>query len=173
MAIWSRFFGSAGSQAVGIALGTAAVPSLLPAAQYLVNESYHKYPDVPLLAAQLAEGVASGELAYDWARDQAQYTGINKTRFDALVQVADVGPGISEAYRLWRRGEITEAQFRRACKRVALEDEWIQPLVDAKGEHLSPAQIALSIVRSLLEDPGFLPVDLDTSGGKVPAYPVS
>jgi hypothetical protein len=45
--------------------------------------------------------------------------------------------------------------------------------VKTKIDRLTPAQIALAIVRSLMADPNFLPVDLPVSGGKVPAYPQS
>lgn len=170
MALWSRFFGSAGSQAVGIGLGTTAVPALLPAAQYLVNQAWHKYPDAPLLAAQVAIGVAQGQIDPEWGKNEARINGLNETRWDALVRAADTGPGVAQAFELWRRDEIDEAGFRRAAKRAAIEDEWIDALVKTKPNLLTPAQIALGIVRSIIPDPGFLPVTLNTAGGNVPGY---
>lgn len=142
MALWSRFFGTAGSQAAGVAIGSTAVPALLPAAQYLVNEAWHKYPDRVLREIQLAQGVASGQIDRAWATDEAQTNGINKGRFDRLVAVFDAGPGMASAFEMWRRGLINETQFRRALKRESLEQEWIDALVGLRNVLLTPDVLA-------------------------------
>ncbi len=171
--LWSRFFGSAGSQAVGVGLGTTAVPALIPAAQYLINQAWDLYPDHPLIAAQLAVGVATGELTEANAVKEARLTGINEDRFKMLVKVADTGPGVARAFDLWRRDELTDARFKAALKKEGMEDGWANDVVKLKWERLTPAQIALGIVRSILDDKGLLVTDLDTGPGKVPRYPVS
>lgn len=142
MALWTRFFGTAGSQAVGVAIGSSAVPALLPAGQLLANEAWHRYPDRPLQAIQLAMGVASGQVAREWATDEARNTGISGERFDRLVAVFDAGPGMSSAFEMWRRGLIDEPAFRRALKRDALEPEWIDALVGLRNVLLTPAELA-------------------------------
>jgi len=58
MAFFGRFFGRAGSEAAGIALGATAVPALLPAAQYIVNEAWSLHPDRPPDVYVIAAGVA-------------------------------------------------------------------------------------------------------------------
>lgn len=169
----TRFFGRTASEGAAFALGTAASPALGPAVQALANEAWQHYPDRPLAAATLAEGVASGQVDRAWAETEAGNTGVNGDRFGRLVRIFDTGPGVAEAFSLWRRGSIDEAGFRRALKREGLEQEWVDALTDEKNVLLSPEQVALGIVRSLLDDPGFLPVDLATGGGTVPSYPVS
>ncbi len=171
--LWSRFFGSAGSQAVGVGLGTTAVPALIPAAQYLINQAWDLYPDHPLIAAQLAVGVATGELTEANAVKEARLTGINEDRFKMLVKVADTGPGVARAFDLWRREDIDDTRFKAALKKEGMEDGWANDVVKLKWERLTPAQIALGIVRSILDDKGLLVTDLDTGPGKVPRYPVS
>ena len=154
-------------------MGAAAVPALVPYSQDLINAAWQSHSSHPLQATSLALGVAQGQINYDWAVNEAGNTGINKDRFDKLVDAANTGPGIAEAFNLWRRGELNEAGFRKALGRQGLEQEWIDALVKTKIDRLTPAQIALAIVRSLMADPGFLPVSLNTSGGNVPAYGVS
>ncbi len=154
-------------------MGAAAVPALVPFSQDLINEAWSLHQSKPLLATLLAGGVSQGQVDRTWATNEAALNGISKDRFDRLVAIADTGPGVAEAFNLWRRDVIDEAGFRRAAKRAALEDEWIDALVKTKVERLTPAQIALGIVRSILDDAGLLVEKLDTGPGKVPRYPVS
>jgi hypothetical protein len=154
-------------------MGAAAVPALVPFSQDLINTAWETHPSHPLLVSTLALGVAQGQVDAGWAKGEARKTGYDGDNFDALVSIANTGPGIAEAFNLWRRGEIDEAGFRRAVKRQGLEPEWADALVKTKIDRLTPAQIALAIVRSLMADPNFLPVDLPVTGGKVPAYPQS
>lgn len=172
MALWSRFFGSAGSQAVGVAIGTAAVPALIPYSQDLINEAWQLHSSHPLIAEVLAEGVAQGQVPYAWAQEEATNTGIKKERFDALVNIASAGPGVSEAFNLWRRGVIDETGFRRAVKRQGLEQEWIDDLVKVFTDLLDPAQIAAAIHRGLIPDPGLLKGEQPSGPRNVEQYPV-
>lgn len=142
MAFWDRFFGTAGSTAAGVAMGATAVPALRPAVQYLENEAWALHPDIPPQAYVLAEGVAQGQVDRGQAQTWANEQGLSDTAFAALVEIANVGPGASYAFQLWRRGIIGEAGFRRALLRMGLEVEWIDDLVGLKNELLSPAELA-------------------------------
>ena len=172
MAFWSRFFGGAGSTAAGIAIGATAVPALAPAAQEIVNEAWSLHPNKPPDAFTLAEGVAQGQVDEATAREWAHATGYSDTAFTALIDIANVGPGLAQAYRMWRRGQIGEDGFRRAVKRSGLEGEWIDDLAQLKEEVLDPADLARGIHRGLVPDPGLLKGELPTGVGNVPAYPV-
>lgn len=151
MALWSRFFGSAGSQAAGVAIGSTAVPALLPAAQFLVNEAWNTYPDRVLREVQLAQGVASGQIDRDWATQEARLNGLNGDRFGRLVNVFDAGPGMASAFEMWRRELITEEQFRRALKRDAIEPEWIDALVGLRHVLISAPELAAMRQRGYID----------------------
>lgn len=142
MALLSKFFGRTASEGAAFALGTAVGPALSPAVRELVNESWNVYPTRPLGVSDLANGVASGQIPRDWATDEARNSGFDGARFDHLVAVFDTGPGVAQAYGLWRRGLINEAAFRRALKRESLEPEWIEALAGARNVLLSPDTLA-------------------------------
>lgn len=148
-----RFFGNAASNSAGFAIGAAVHPTLSPITQELANETWERYPNVPLDPLVLADGVATGEIPYAWAEAEARRTGTNKDRFARLVEVADQGPGVASAFELWRRGIIAEAGFRRALKRGGLEDEWIDDLVKIKQRLLSPEILANARQQGFVDEP--------------------
>ena len=152
MAFFGRFFGRAGSEAAGIALGATAVPALLPAAQYIVNEAWKLHPDRPPDVYVIATGVAQGQVDPDSALEWAHEQGISDGAFGALVDAANTGPALGQAYSAWRRGELTDAQMRTAIKRQGIEDAWVPALLALKQEPLDPAQIATAVHRNIMRD---------------------
>ncbi len=172
MAFWDRFFGSAGSTAAGIAIGATAVPALTPAVKYLENDAWAAFPVVPPDAVILAQGVAQGQVDPQSARDWAAQTGYGQPQFDALVSIANVGPGSAYAFDFWRRGIIGEAAFRRAVKRLGWEQEWIDDAVKVKDLLLTPAELAVMVQRGIVPNDNLLPVGPPTATGKVPPMPM-
>ncbi len=171
--IFGKFFGNTVSEAAGFAAGVAVSPILHPAVRDLENEANSKHPSKVLDAGTAAAIVAEDVEQRDWGASEAEQTGINGDRFAALLGEALNAPGLGELYAAWRRDLIDDATFEHGLRKAKLEPRWDEPLKALKAQRLAPAQIALGIVRSLLADPGFMPVTLDTSGGKVPAYGVS
>jgi hypothetical protein len=146
-----RFFGRTASEGAAFALGTAVGPALGPAVRDLVNQSWSTHPSMPLGVGDLAHGVASGQIPRDWATDEAENTGFNRERFDHLVHAFDAGPGVAQAFALWRRSIIDETAFRRALKREDLEPEWIDALVSARYVLLAPADLAAMRQRGYID----------------------
>jgi hypothetical protein len=151
--IFSRFLGRTASEGAAFSLGHATGPVLVPAVELLRQEAWRRTDVAALDPMSLAQGVAEGQIERTWAQEEAQRSGINFERFDRLVQVFDSGPGVGQAYRLWRRGVLTEAGFRRALKRAALEDEWIDALVAARDELLTPDQLANARQQGFVSEP--------------------
>src|ERR1700693_6464306 len=110
---------------LGYALGTAAGPALRPCVQDLANEAWTLNPAMRPDPLTLAAGVAQGQVDETQAREWAKEHGFDTPEFSALIDIANVGPGLAQAFNLWRRAEIDEAGFRRAIKRLGLEQEWI------------------------------------------------
>jgi hypothetical protein len=141
-ATFGRFFGGLVSNSAGFALGVAAGGTLRPGVRDLENLAWRTHASMPLDAASLAAGVAQGQINREWALDEALNTGVNNERMAALIHAFDTGPGVAQAFNLWRRGLIDEAGFRRALKRQALEPEWIDGLVSARNVLISPTDLA-------------------------------
>jgi SOS response regulatory protein OraA/RecX len=169
---FGRFFGSAASTGAGFAIGVATAPTLDPILQEISNAAWSLHPDKPIDVITLANGVAQGQIPHDWAVDEARRTGFNGERFASIVTAATVGPGVAQAFRLWRRAEISEAGFRRALVRAGIEQEWIDALVKTKDELLDPGQLAAAIHRGLIPDPGLLKGEQPTGPRNVESYPV-
>lgn len=140
--ILTRMFGTALSGMAGFAGGTALGPVLSPIVQLIRNDVNAQYPYVPPGPGTLAEGVAQGQVDPTQAAAWAAMHGIGDKAFAALVDIANVGPGSAYAFDLWRRGVIDEAAFRRAVKRLGLEQEWIDDLVELHDVLLTPAELA-------------------------------
>jgi hypothetical protein len=168
VSVFTKFFGRAASEGAGFALGVVAAPALEPAVQTLVNDAWHAHPDMPIDAMTLAAGVVSGEIPRAWAEDEAARTGYNSDRFGRLVEVIDTGPGIGQAFRLWRRGKINDDGFKRALRRANLEPEWIDALAETKVEPLTPEIVANAVQQGFLPNDGLLP---DAGDGSLPMTP--
>lgn len=156
-------------------VGRAAGGVLEPQLQGLKNSSWALITgegiSVPPSPGTLAAGVAQGQIDPKTAALWATYSGVNQETFDALVNIANVGPGSSYAFELWRRGHIDEDGFRRAVKRLGLEQEWIDDLVKIKQTLLTAEQLAVMIQRTVVANPGILPNQPDTAGSNVPPMP--
>jgi hypothetical protein len=168
----AKFTGGTIGGAASYAAGGATSRVLTPGLQSLENAAWERNAVVPPDAYVLAEGVAQGQVDEAAARKWASEQGIGKDQMTALISIANVGPGLSAAMELWRRGVIDERAFRRALKRMGLEAEWVDDLVQTKGRLLDVADLARAIHRGLIPDPGLLQGDLPRAEGNVPAYPV-
>ena len=113
----------------------------------------------PPSAATLASGVAQGQVnkqtAYNWAKEQ----GYDTAQMDALVAIANVGPGAAYAFELWRRNLIDQAGFDRALRRLGLESEWINDLHGLHDRLLSSEELAMA------QQQGFVSLDRANSEG--------
>jgi hypothetical protein len=174
-AFFGKFFGNTISEAAGYGIGSALEKPLEPPLQELTNETWRAAvaagATVPLEADAAAEIVAEDVELQAWGADQAAQTGIGGAQFAALVQAVLNAPGVSELLTLWRRGEITDNDFEHGLRKTRLESRWDTGLKALKAAKLSPQQLALGIVRSVVKDPGLLAVTLDTSDSNVAQYP--
>ena len=157
------------------AIGRAAGDALTPFIYDLINEANAgavaagESRPLPVL---LAAGVAAEDVAaYDAMEHEASFTGFDSTRFRNLYGVALSAPGMGELLQALRRGTITETDFTHGLRKARYETRWDSALEDLRHVRLTPQQIALGIVRSVVRDPGLLATTLDLSGGIVPAYP--
>lgn len=168
-----RFFGRTVSEGAAFAAGVAVAPALEPVVQDVKNEAWSNHSSKPLDPDAAAAIVAEDVAQQPWGESEALLTGISKARFDRLLGEALNAPGIGMLFEARRRNVITAAQFAHGLRKAKLENLWDAPLTSLLSARLSPQAVALGIVRSVITDPGLMVRDLDTSGGVVPAYPVS
>jgi hypothetical protein len=94
------------------------------------------------------------------ARAWAAQTGIGSSQFDALIEIANTGPGVGPLYEAWRRRELTDAQFRTGLKRMALEDQWVPALMALRDHLLTPDVVANAVQQGFLPGGGVLAGDV-------------
>ena len=173
MSLWQRFFGSAGSTAVGVAFGATAVPALTPAVQYLENAAWTLHPDKPPDVYVLAEGVAQGQVDPASAQAWANQQGISDGAFVALVDAANTGPALGYAFSAWRRGKLSDGEMRTAIKRQGIEDVWVPSLLALKQNPLDPSTIANAVHRGIMRDPTLIVREPPTTAGRIEQVPPS
>jgi hypothetical protein len=170
-ALSGKFFGNTVGIASGVAAGNASSRTLDPILQDLTNEAWSLHATVPPDVYALAQGVAQGQVdpkqAAKWAKEQ----GFDQPQFDALVNIANIGPALGYAYEAWRRGFLTDNEFQTALNRQGIEPQWFRALKQLKDQPISPEVAALAAVRGLIPDEGTLLVSPPTEPGKVPSYP--
>jgi hypothetical protein len=167
--VFGKFLGNSLSGTISYAAGVATGPVLGPVVQALRNEINSKYAYVYPDPGTLAEGVAQGQVDPKDAREWASFHGIGDDAFTALVNIANVGPGAGYAFDLWRRDVIQEPAFRRALKRLGVEKEWIDDLVQIKTQLLTVAEVANAVQQGHVPNDGVLP-EIDPSTNLPPGY---
>jgi hypothetical protein len=170
MAIWNRFFGSAVSTTAGVAVGGAIQPTLDPITRELANLTWALYKTMPIDPYYLAQGVAQGQIAHGTAETIATHSGISEDNFQHMIDIANVGPGASYAFEMWRRLDtFSDADFAKALTRMGLEAEWIPELKKIKNVLLSPATIANAVQQGHMPNDGILP-EIDPTIGFPAGY---
>ena len=162
-----------GGLAIGTGLGGAISDTVTPRLQNFKNSQWAAHTDKPLDAATAAEVAAEDVDAYDRMATEATFAGLNGDRFKDLWGATLNAPGEGTMIQLLRRSEEEPIDFGHGLRKARLETQWDKALANLANARLSPAELALGIVRSVVEDPGLQVGANDTAGGVVPAYPVS
>lgn len=165
-----KFFGRTVSESAAFAAGAAVGPALAPEVELLRTQAWARSPFRPIDAETVAGIVAEDVEREPWGEDEAARSGVNADRFAALLGEALNAPGIGELFSLWRRDLIDDAGFEHGLRKAKLEPRWDTPLRALKTVRLTPQEVALGIVRSVIKDPGLLAAQLDTSDSNVPQY---
>lgn len=158
---------------LGVGIGTAAAAAIEPAVELPRQKAWSENKVRVLDPAVMARLVASGGVDLATANLDAGLEGFDTDKVAALVYLAQTVPGFAEAITALRRKTISADDFAHTLVKTAMDARYYPAIEDLQNVWLTPQQVALGIVRGLLTDPGLMPVDLDTSGGNVPAYTVA
>lgn len=159
--------------AVGYGLGIAIGNALAPAGTEIAQAAYLKAPVKAPEAFAMALGVAQGQVAEGQAREWAAQQGYDGVAWQAMVDAANVGPAVGEAFEAWRRGLLSDGQFRTALNRTGLEPEWFTALEGLKDRLLDPSALATAIHRGIVEGHGLIVTEPPSGPGVVPRVPPS
>ena len=158
----------------GVAVGTAAAAAVEPAVELPRQTAWAQNKVRVLDPAVMARLVATGGTDLGTAQTAGGVEGFNEDKVNALVYLAQTVPGFAEAMTIWRRQGARpnswDAKFSHAMVKGGLDQQYETDVENLFDVWLTPAQIALAIVRSVMTDPGVLVRDLDTSGSNVPQY---
>ena len=152
MAIFSKFFGRAASDAAGFAAGIAVGPALGPVVQEVVNRAWEAHPDKRIDAGTSAAIVAEDVELRDWGANEAAAHGFNGDRFDAMLGEALNAPGLGPLFELWRRDLISDGDFAHGLRKAKLEGRWDGPLEGLRDVLLSPSELANARQQGFVDD---------------------
>lgn len=167
--ILQRQTGEALAFGLGFALGRALEPAGVELAQEAWKIAPIRAPDAGMMAAGLAQGQVDKDQAAGWAREH----GYDGEAFAAMVEVATTGPAIGTAMQAWRRGELSDQQFRTVLRRAAIEERWFEPIMALKEERLDPGAIATAIHRGIMAGEGTIIREPPRTPGRIPQVPRS
>ena len=166
--------GSAPGIIVGVGVGAAASTALEAAVELPRQKVWADNPNKLLDPALVARLVAQGAVKLGEGRADALREGYTSEKFDQLVYLSQTVPAVAEALSLWLRGHIGDGLMGHVLVKAGMDTRYVQPILDAATDtRLNPAQIALSIVRSLLASQGLLVGENDVRGGVIAPTPVS
>jgi hypothetical protein len=161
----------------GIAVGQAASVALDPVFEPVKQDAWKKKATKILEAPQLAQLVAEALNSVSDVIDDVNRNGYDSDEFQSLVQLALKAPGPPDAERLYLRqkadpaGSITKAMLEHAYGKAGIEYQfWAALTAAAETALLTPAQLALGVVRGTVPDAGLMVVTLDTADSNVPKY---
>jgi hypothetical protein len=173
----SSIVGAVTGGVAGIAVGQAASVALDPVFEPVKQDAWKNKPTKILEPPELATLVAQALNAVSDVLDDVARNGYDADEFQSLVQLALKAPGVPEAEKLYLRrqadpaGSITLAQLHHAYGKAAIEGQYWAALEKAASTTLlTPAQLALGIVRGTVKDPGLMVKPLDTADSNVPKY---
>lgn len=147
-----RFFGNTVSVAAGTAAGTATAAALAPVLQEEVNTVWNAFPNRPVSPGSLASGVAQGQVDPAKAKAEARLSGFSGDAFDTMVNIANTGPPLGEAMQAYRRGLLSDTEFKTALHRAGIELQWFAALSGLHDVLLTPAELANARQQGFLTD---------------------
>jgi hypothetical protein len=92
---------------------------------------------------------------------------------DAMVNVANVGMPLGQAFQSWRRGGLSDTEFQTQLHRLGIEAQWWPFLQALKTDRLDLGAIATAVHRGIMSDAGLLVTPVPSGAGKVPRIPQS
>jgi hypothetical protein len=157
---------------VGVGVGSAAAAALEPLVEPGRQNAWRAHPNRVLDPGIVARLVAQGAVELGAGQEQARREGFDTDKFDQLVYLAQTVPGVSEALEMWRRFDGFDDLWTHSLTKQGLDARYLPFYNKLKTDILSPGELAASIHRGLIPDPGILLGEQPSGLRKVASYPV-
>jgi hypothetical protein len=164
--------GSAPGIMVGVGVGSAAAAALEPLVEPGRQNAWNDHPNKVLDPGIVARLVAQGAVELGDGQKQARREGFDTDKFNQLVYLAQTVPGFSEALEMWRRFDGFDDLWTHSLTKKGLDARYLPFYNKLKTTILSPGELAASIHRGLVPDPGILLGEQPSGPRKVASYPV-
>lgn len=99
--------------------------SAIPIIRTIENRVNHLSPNALLDAGTVAVGVVKGVIDPGTGASEAQYGGIDRERFQSLVDLTGNAPAWGDLLDQWRRGLIGDGELEHGIKTGLLRNEWV------------------------------------------------
>jgi hypothetical protein len=125
------------------ALGTLISNEIAPIVYKLVQAN----PNLDVDPGTAANMAAQGIVTYSNGETAAAQQGFNRDIWSALYQVAQSAPDPTTIWQLLNRGTLAFHEAQRWMHKNGYDPTVIQPIIDLRRQLLSPADLALAVLR--------------------------
>lgn len=132
---------------IGLALGGGQAAASSDLGQ-LQQDAWNLDPARVLTPETLAELVVKGWVDVGDAAHEATYSGINASRFQAMVDGTGNPPGPETLLSMLRRSIIDRSGFERGVKQGYTRNEWIEPLAALEYDLPAVSQLVEGVVQN-------------------------
>lgn len=123
-----------------------------PFVQPLVNEAWKLSQAMPLSAADVALNELRGGQYKGAGAGEASLTGIDASRYEAILYNTGEPLALEQMLFLLRRGLVGEGDVDKAIRQSRVRDEWIPDALNLKWGPPSAADAIAAAVRNLMDD---------------------
>lgn len=121
-----------GGTATGAALGAGIIDWLNNAFAPVTTRLIAAEPNLPVSIPDAVGAEVKGLRFANGNAREAAFNGLERERFDVLVEAARPWPTIAELWSLLNRGDITGADMAEALHRMGFRDHWIADLMNLR-----------------------------------------
>lgn len=144
---WAWIGGAATSSLMSGGLMDVLTNMLRPVTLPIIRQN----PTAPLDAATAAAMVPRAVMSDADASQDAASTGVNRRRFNALIEMSRTYPTIDELRAMINRGEATLQQATDVLQRLGIPPQWSVRLLDLRRAHISPEDAAAMWNRDIVD----------------------
>lgn len=141
----ANFLGRLQTFLFGAAIGRAASDAVTPVLEPVRQHAWFKNQNKVLDPGTAAELVAKRFITLDEGEFDSERSGVGDNRFQALVELAQTYPGLSELDRLSNRAILTNDEVKVVLARHGIPDTYTQAFIDLFQDLLSVADVAAGV----------------------------
>lgn len=135
-------------------VGQVASAMMSPAFTALTQNAQHDHPDMVLTPDLLARAVVQTFLAKADAQDEARKSGIDGSRFDILLELADIRLQPADLAEAVLRSYLDHGEAESEARKQGVTADRFSTLTLLAGDGIGPQQAAEALRRNLIREHG-------------------